>query len=202
MKIFSDHLSQGGVIPAVYAWGRIGPNGETVRSSNRTPDLHWTEIPDGTRSFVLACLDDDMPTDRNERDARGEIPAFQTRCRFVHWVQADIPLSVTEIPEDALTEEKKLTAGFGRVGINDYSRGQTVLPGDTGSGYDGPCPPSFDARWHYYRYMVIAVDLESLSLPESFRWEDVERAVQGHVLATAELVCRYSLNPRMVNPEC
>jgi len=197
MKIFSDHLLQGDVIPAVYAWGRIGPNGETIRSENRTPDLRWTDIPEGTRSFVLACLDDDVPTDRHERDANGEIPAYQPRCRFVHWVQADIPLSVTEIPEDALTESKKLRAGFGRIGVNDYSRGEKVSLGETGSGYDGPCPPFFDARWHYYRYMVIAVDVETLSLPDYFCWQDVEKALQGHVLASAELVGRYSLNPRI-----
>ncbi len=198
MKLFSDNFSQGCLIPAVYAWGRMGANGETVRSENRTPDLRWSEVPEGTRSFVVACLDDDVPTDRSERDARGEIPACQVRCRFVHWVQADVPATVTAIPEDALTETKKLTPGYGRVGINDYSRGEAVDPGATGTGYDGPCPPFFDARWHYYRYMVIALDKESLDLPETFCWSDVERAMKGHVLDTVELVGRYSLNPRLV----
>ena len=197
MKLISDHLSQGGLIPAVYAWGRIGDDGATVRSENRTPDLRWSEVPEGTRSFVVACLDDDVPTDRSERDARGEIPASQPRCRFVHWVQADIPADVREIPEDALTQEKKLAAGFGRAGVNDYSRGEAVEPGATGTGYDGPCPPYFDARWHYYRYMVLALDVETLALPAAFRWADVERAMKGHVLETVELVGRYSLNPRL-----
>lgn len=199
MKLFSDHLSQGGLIPAVYAWGRIGEDGSTVRSENRTPDLRWTDIPEGTRSFVVACLDDDVPTDRSERDARGEIPSFQQRCRFVHWVQANVPGDVTEIPEDALTEDKKLAEGYGLAGVNDYSRGETPVPGETGTGYDGPCPPFFDARWHYYRFMILALNVEALCLPTSFRWADVEEAMKGHVLASAELVGRYTLNPRLAN---
>ena len=197
MKITSANFGNGERIPESYAWGRIGPTGETVRSTNVNPQLAWTDVPEGTRSFVIACLDDDVPTDRDECDQAGEIPTSQLRRRFVHWVQPDCPADVREIPEGALTEEKKCTAGFGRLGINDYSRGATPAAGETGTGYDGPCPPFFDARWHYYRFMVFALDVEALDLPEAFRWEDVDKAMKSHILASAELVGRYTLNPRL-----
>ena len=115
----------------------------------------------------------------------------------MHWVQPNCPADVTSIAEGALAEERKTTPGFGAVCINDYSRGGTPAPGETGTGYDGPCPPFFDARWHYYRFMVFALDAPRLELPENATWQDVDAAMKGHVLASAELVGRYTLNPRL-----
>ena len=197
MKITSDNFKQGDFIPEALAWGRIGEDGSTVRSTNLNPQLSWTDAPEGTASFVLACLDDDVPTDLAERDASGEIPVSQPRRRFVHWVQPNCPADMTSIAEGALAEERKTTPGFGAVCINDYSRGGTPAPGETGTGYDGPCPPFFDARWHYYRFMVFALDAPRLELPENATWQDVDAAMKGHVLASAELVGRYTLNPRL-----
>ena len=197
MKLTPENFRDGELIPEAFAWGRIGPEGKTVRSANLNPQLAWDDVPEGTRSFVLACLDDDVPTDLAERDRSGEIPASQPRRRFVHWVQPDCPAGVREVPEGALAEARKRTPGFGRLGINDYSRGSTPAAGDTGTGYDGPCPPFFDARWHYYRFMVFALDTESLDLPAEIRWADVEAAMKPHLLASAELVGRYTLNPRL-----
>lgn len=196
MKITSSSFAHGAVIPSRFAYGKIGSQGETELFENRNPELSWTDAPAGTRSFVVACLDDDVPTNREEKDARGELPAYQTRRRFVHWVQIDVPAGVKTIPEGALLN--KLAAGFGRPGINDYSRGEEVKLGETGTGYDGPCPPFFDARWHTYRFMVIALDVEHLPLPERFTWEEVEVAMACHVLGTAEWLGIYTLNPRLV----
>ena len=130
MKITSDNFKQGDFIPEALAWGRIGEGGSTVRSTNLNPQLSWTDAPEGTASFVLACLDDDVPTDLAERDASGEIPVSQPRRRFVHWVQPNCPVDVTSIAEGALAEERKTTPGFGAVCINDYRRGRTTAPND------------------------------------------------------------------------
>lgn len=82
--------------------------------------------------------------------------------------------------------------------MNDYCRGEGKPEADgTGLGYDGPCPPFFDARRHYYRYQVLALDLETLDLDKHFTLEDFEKTAKGHVLATAEVVGRYTLNPRL-----
>lgn len=198
MELTSTTFSDGGLIPARCAYGRIGETGKTVSSENLSPQLAWTDIPVGTKSFVVACLDDDVPTDIGERDGAGELPATQTRRRFVHWVQADVASDVLVFPEGAFRHGEATPASFGRGGINDYSRGTVPLEGACGTGWDGPCPPFFDARVHTYRFFVLALDIPQLEgLPERFYWSDVEQLVRGHILATAELDGRYSLNPRV-----
>lgn len=151
MKITSDNFKQGDFIPEALAWGRIGEDGSTVRSTNLNPQLSWTDAPEGTASFVLACLDDDVPTDLAERDASGEIPVSQPRRCFVHWVQPNCPADVTSIAEGALAEERKTTPGFGAVCINDYSRGgkrarATMAPVRRSSTHAGTTTGSWSSR--------------------------------------------------------
>ncbi len=196
MKVSSLSFFFGHPIPERFAYGKIAKDGRTVHADNLNPHLAWTDVPAGCRSFFIACLDDDVPTNRDEHDARGEIPATQARRRFVHWVQTDIPAEVREIPEGALSN--RFAAGFGRPGLNDYCRDGEIAMGETGSGYDGPCPPFWDARWHTYRFIVIALDVATLSLPERFTWQEAEAAMKGHVLETDEWIGIYSLNPRIV----
>lgn len=198
MKIQSKTFAEGEMIPERCAFGRMGEKGETVASENRLPELSWTEVPEGTKSFVLCCLDDDVPTDLKARDQSGEIPAHQPRRRFVHWVQADVSPDVRSLPEGALAHGAPVPKELGRPGVNDYSRGEIPPEGGVGTGYDGPCPPFFDARRHYYRFQVVALDTARLGeLPKHFTWADVDQAMKGHVLATAELVGGYTLNPRL-----
>ena len=198
MRISSNTFTDGAFIPERCAFGRMNARGETVSSENLNPHLAWGGAPDGTRSFVLCCLDDDVPTDLSERDAAGELPASQVRRRFVHWVQANVPATLSSIPEGRLRHGADRPAGCGLDGINDYSHGAVPPEGECGTGWDGPCPPFFDARVHTYRFIVMALDVETVpGLPARFTWADVERLTKGHVLATAELDGRYTLNIRL-----
>lgn len=53
-------------------------------------------------------------------------------------------------------------------------------------GYEGPCPIYFRGT-HRYRFMLYALDAP-LSLPEQADTAHLRAALEGHVLATAELV--------------
>ena len=119
MILTSTTFAEGERIPARCAYGRVGPSGDTVPSENLNPQLSWSEAPEGVKSWLVCCLDDDVPQDFDGRDLSGEMPASMARRRFVHWVQADVPASVTSIAEGALSNEKKLAPGFGRSGIKD-----------------------------------------------------------------------------------
>ena len=73
-------------IPAEFAFGKPGPNGEPcVFSDNRNPHLIWGDVPEGTRSFVLTCIDSDVPTvgdDVNQpgRRVRADLPRGEFAC--------------------------------------------------------------------------------------------------------------------------
>ncbi|HEY9067153.1 MAG TPA: YbhB/YbcL family Raf kinase inhibitor-like protein [Burkholderiaceae bacterium] len=98
-------------------------------------------------------------------------PAAPTTT-WVHWVLVDIPPAATEIPEGG----QALPAGS-RAGSNDWHR----------TGYGGPCPP---VGRHRYFFKLYALDtpLPGLSKPTK---AELERAMQGHVLAQAELIGTY-----------
>src|SRR5690606_6328804 len=192
MKIRSDSFRDGDPIPLRCAMGT--PEGF---GGNRNPHLSWSEVPEGTRSFVLLCVDPDVPTVAEMVGKPGvEIPAGQPRTEFIHWVMADIPASVGEIAEgacsDGVTPRGKPNppgpAGA-RQGSNDYLgwfRGHPDMEGDW-LGYDGPYPPANGLRLHHYHFRLYALDVERLALPGRFGAAEVRQAMQGHVLAEASL---------------
>ena len=98
-------------------------------------------------------------------------PAAPTRT-WVHWVLVDIPRGAIAIPEGG----GPLPEGC-RDGLNDWQR----------TGYGGPCPP---VGRHRYFFKLFALDTR---LPDLHRpaKADLERAMQGHVLAQAQLVGTY-----------
>jgi len=199
MQIRSDSFEHRGAIPAEFALG--APDGF---GGNRNPQLAWDDVPDGTQSFALLCIDTDAPTDPSLAGKEGvEIPVDHPRGEFVHWVVADITAATRAIAagsaSDGVTGGGKASppgpAGA-RQGLNDYTgwfAGDAELGGDY-FGYDGPYPPPNDLRVHRYFFRVFALDVATLDLPPKFTAGDVLRAMQGHVLAEAAIYGTYSLN--------
>ena len=174
---------------------------------NRNPHLAWEDAPEGTRSFVLLCVDPDVPTVAEMVGKEGvEIPADQPRTEFVHWVMADIPASVSAIEagsaSDGVTRPGKTNPPGpegARQGLNDYTtwfKGDPDMGGEW-YGYDGPYPPANDLRMHRYFFRLFALDVAQLDLPQGFSAADVHRAMHGHVLAEAAIYGAYSLHPKL-----
>lgn len=200
MKLRSDSFAHGEPIGAEFALGAPAGFG-----GNRSPHLAWQDVPAGTQSFVLVCVDTDAPTD-GALVASGEpIPVEHPRGDFVHWVVIDIPAEVREIAAGAASEGVsrggKAAArilGRARQGLNDYTgwfaadesgmRGQYF-------GYDGPYPPPTDLRTHRYFFRLFALDVATLPLPEGFTAGDALAAMHGHVLAEASTWGSYRLHP-------
>lgn len=89
---------------------------------------------------------------------------------WVHWVAWNIPAQTREIPENGMP------AGA-HPGRNSWKR----------NGYGGPCPPS---GTHRYFFKLYALDT-TLTLASSAAKGDLERAMQGHILASGQLMGTY-----------
>jgi Raf kinase inhibitor-like YbhB/YbcL family protein len=204
MKLFSESYGNGEPIPGRFAFCAPDPDDHVTFSENRNPHVRWTDAPELTRSFALIMHDPDVPSVGDDVNQEGRsVPAGLPRVDFFHWVLAEIPVEVTEIPEGAVSSEvtpRGKPVGptrFGREGRNDYTAWFEEDPdmGGEYGGYDGPCPPWNDERLHHYHITVYALDVERLELPESFGGPALRTALEGHVLASAEWVGTYTLNP-------
>ncbi len=194
-------------IPDEFAYAVPAKEGHIQLAQNRNPHVRWSALPEGTQSLVLLMHDPDVPSlgdnvNREGKVVRTDLP----RVDFYHWVLVNIPPSLTEIPagaaSDGVTKRGKPPGEtpFGVQGHNDYTAwfaGDPENEGDHG-GYDGPCPPWNDERLHHYHFTLYALDVPSVELPEHFRGPDVVKAMAGHILAQAEQVGVYSLNPAVV----
>jgi Raf kinase inhibitor-like YbhB/YbcL family protein len=92
------------------------------------------------------------------------------KMTWVHWVVFNIPPLAPGLPEGA-----KLPVGAGD-GVNDWKR----------TGYGGPCPP---IGRHRYFFKLYALDT-TLELTRPTKAQ-LEQAMEGHVLAQAELIGTY-----------
>lgn len=91
---------------------------------------------------------------------------------FDHWVLYGIPPETTHIPEGGVA---------GNPGLNGAGK----------SGYTGPCPPTeYEPTEHRYFFKLYALDttLEFFKQPTK---ANVEGAIQGHIIESAELMARY-----------
>ena len=204
MRLSSDSFQHRQRLPAEFAAGVRDGDGVGF-GPNRNPHLAWDEVPAGTRSFALLCIDPDVPTVAEMVGKPGVwIPVEQPRCDFIHWAMADIPADVRAIAAGSASDGvvprgKPSPAGppGSRQGLNDYTgwfAGDEAMRGHW-LGYDGPFPPPNDLRLHRYFFRLFALDVERLDLPERFSGGDLLRAMHGHRLAEAAIHATYSLNP-------
>ena len=138
------------------------PSKYSCEGEDISPPLAWSGTPDGVRSLVLIVDDPDAPDPK------------APQMTWVHWVLYDIPPSAAALPENVAQGD--LPSGT-REGVNDWKR----------TGYGGPCPPIGRHRYFHKLYALDTV-LGDLGSPTK---ADVEKAMEGHVLAQAELVGTY-----------
>jgi Raf kinase inhibitor-like YbhB/YbcL family protein len=205
VRLTSTSFADNGVIPAEFAFCAPDPRTHATLSKNRNPQLAWTDVPGGTRSFAAVCHDPDVPSRGDDVNKEGRfVPASLARVDFFHWVLVDLPPTITSIDAGEFSSSVTARGKPGpaaprgtRHGINDYTAwfaGDGEMGGDY-YGYDGPCPPWNDEIPHRYVFTVYALDVARLGVDGRFGGADVRRAVEGHVLAQAAITGRYSLNP-------
>ena len=204
LTVESDSIRDGERVPDAYAFGVPDGSGKAApEGGNRSPHLRWSGAPEGTQSFVLLCVDPDVPADFSDANQEDKTLAEDApRQDFSHWLLVDISAGVTELPEgagsDGIVAGGKPTGEteYGITGATSYTDAFEGDPemGGTYGGYDGPFPPFNDERLHHYHFTVYALDVPSLGLEGDFKLDDVREAMEGHVLDQGELVATYTLN--------
>jgi Raf kinase inhibitor-like YbhB/YbcL family protein len=138
------------------------PAQHTCQGADVSPPLEWSGVPENTKSLALIVDDPDAPD-----------PAAP-KMTWVHWVLYNIPPTTTRLPDGAAAQA---LPGGTLEGVNDFKR----------AAYGGPCPPVGRHRYFHKLYALDTV-LPDLKGPSKAA---LEKAMQGHVLAHAELIGTY-----------
>ncbi len=127
--------------------------------SGVSPRIQWMNAPANTQSFAILLHDP-------EPHPRGSI------YDITHWFIYNIPASAKELPEG--------------VPNGDLPDGTKQLKGIRGfAGYFGPCAPP--GPNHHYTYQLFALDTKLNLGPDATR-ADAEKAMDGHILGSAEII--------------
>jgi len=140
------------------------PREFTCDGEDKSPELNWKGVPEGTESFVLICDDPDVP-----EDLREHAPDLM----WDHWVLFNIPKTCTQIAENEKTGPAGSICGKNSWGRNDWG---------------GPCPPN--PQYHRYFFKLYALDSQ-LNLDASADKKAVQAAMQGHILEETVLMGKY-----------
>lgn len=142
--------------------GQLIPSVHTCEGSDSSPALSWSGLPPATKSLALIVDDPDAPD-----------PAAPQRT-WVHWVLYNIPATASGLAQGVRQHELPIGT---LEGSNDWRR----------TGYGGPCPPIGKHRYFFKLYALDTV-LPDLGKPSK---GNLEKAMQGHIVAKAELVGLY-----------
>lgn len=147
--------------PSFVPMGSI-PARNTCEGADVSPPLSWTGVPPSAKSLVLIVDDPDAPDPQ------------APRMTWVHWVVYNLSPSTTSLAEG---QSGKTLALGAKVGLNDWKK----------ASYGGPCPPLGRHRY-FFKLYALDVVLADLGHPSK---QEVETAMRGHVVGTAELVGTY-----------
>ncbi len=207
MKLTTSSFRNGGPIPDRYGLATPDPETKVTLSDNVNPELSWEDVPEGTRSFALICVDPDVPSRGDDVNQEGrEVPSDLPRVDFYHWVAVELPSDLRSIAEGefcfgVMPHGKQVAFGpHGcRQGLNDFTGWFAGDPDMAGKyfGYDGPAPPWNDSLVHNYVFTLYALDIDEVPVSGEFTGAQVIEAIEGHVLGEASVVGTYTQNPRL-----
>jgi Raf kinase inhibitor-like YbhB/YbcL family protein len=154
------------ITSSAFEQGASIPRLYTCQGKDVSPPLSWSGVAADARSLALIVDDPDAPD-----------PAAP-RMTWVHWVLYNMPPDTSGL--SAGVAPTALPAGT-LQGKNDWKR----------TGYGGPCPPVGRHRYFHKLYALDAM-LPDLGHPTK---DQLLKAMDGHVLAQAELVGTYQKEP-------
>lgn len=131
--------------------------------ANISPELHWKDAPNGTKSFAITVYDPDAPTGSG----------------WWHWLVINIPSTVTTLPAD-----------FGNVSIKQTISALQTMTDYGKPGFGGACPPVGD-KPHRYMFTVHALNTDHLDLKADASPALVGYMINAHSISKSTLVSYY-----------
>ncbi|TDF39723.1 YbhB/YbcL family Raf kinase inhibitor-like protein [Alteromonadaceae bacterium M269] len=132
--VSSSDIAHGEFMSKTHEFNGFGCTGDDL-----SPQLSWSNAPEGTKSFAITAYDPDAPTGSG----------------WWHWQVVNIPSSATT-----------LKTGAGSAKKNAMPKGTVQVENDYGvAGFGGACPPEGHGA-HRYFFTVHALSVEKLELPE------------------------------------
>ena len=139
-------------------------NGFGCTGGDLSPQLTWSGVPEGTKSFAITAYDPDAPTGSG----------------WWHWQIVNIPHTVTEIAAGAGSTKKELAPAGSMQIANDFGY----------RGFGGACPPEGHGI-HHYRFTVHALSVEKLELPEEASGALTGYMINANTIATSTIESLY-----------
>ena len=156
LELTSSAVTENKTLKQAQLFNQWGCTGENV-----SPELSWTDVPDGTKSFAVTMYDPDAPTGSG----------------WWHWQVINLPVNTAQ-----------LAANAGAEGGKGLPAGASMVTNDFGfKGYGGACPPP-NAAPHNYHITVFALSVEKITLPENASPALAGYNILQHVLGKAVLV--------------
>jgi len=158
IDVVSRSFPDGDRLPEEHVFDGWGFSG-----GNISPQLSWSEGPEGTRGYAVTCFDPDAPTPSG----------------FWHWLMVGIPAEVTFLDADAGTPENAPEGAFHLANDFGYKR------------YGGAAPPAGDQS-HRYLFAVHALDTDDLGLDDTASAAAAAFTIGAHTLARGVLSATYT----------
>jgi hypothetical protein len=181
--IIASALILGGVI--IYISGAFSPNKSATKVGQETPvkekNMRLTSPAFQNNELIptkYACDGNDISPPLEISDVSDNAKSLALIVddpdalggTWVHWTVFNIDPQTVQISENSVPDKAI-------QGMTSFGR----------SGYGGPCPPS---GTHHYYFKLYALDKE-LDLDSSAKKQDIENAIQSHVIQQTELIGQY-----------
>jgi len=156
MTLTVSGFADGADIPVKFSQAAPG----VATGEGLSPAISWTNVPAGTKSFVLNMHDEDVARNKTTEDQ-------------AHWIVWNIPADATGLPEGVPKGAKLANGAFQHSATGQMYRGP-------GAGANGPK--------HHYMFEIYAIDTMLDVQPGADAFEsraNVMKAIQGHVLGKA-----------------
>lgn len=158
LKLQSSDIKPNATLTEKQVFDGFGCTGE-----NLSPQLSWSNAPEGTKSFVLNVYDPDAPTGSG----------------WWHWVVYNIPADAQELPTGAGSGKAKLPAGAVE-GRTDFGK----------TGFGGACPPPGD-KPHRYIFTLYALKVDKLDVPPDATAALIGYMTRANSLGSASFTAKY-----------